>query len=63
MTLFFIVPPLWNDRLTTVERSNHIGGMIVSPGWNGKKAIGFGRTGKDKSPYYPNQFQPNYVTL
>ena len=28
----FIVPPLWNDRFTYVERSYHICGTIVSPG-------------------------------
>ena len=28
----FIVPPLWNDRFTYVERSYHNCGTIVSPG-------------------------------
>ena len=32
---FFIVSPLWNDLFTPVERSFHLRGTIVSPGWNG----------------------------
>ena len=30
----YIVSHLWNDLFTLVERSFHLRGTIVSPGWN-----------------------------